>query len=467
LHTLSAAFTTQLFMAIIRSISGLRATTDELTKELIESYAHAFGTYIPHGPIVIGRDGRPSGAWMEEVIIDTLLQQGHDIIQLGIAPTPTVQLETEHSHAMGGISITASHNPSQWNGMKFLNADGVFLNATENQEFWSILDSGKILGNPSTHGTLIMLNDAVQRHVENVMIALQKMNISIPDHAITAVVDAVNASGSRYVPAMLDALQCTSIPLYCDQSGIFPHVPEPLSDNLGELMTAVKNTQADLGIAVDPDADRLVLIDELGEPIGEEKTIALCVKALLECSEPPIQYTSIALNLSTSIMSEKLAVQAGWDIHRTPVGEINVVESMKSHGSIIGGEGSGGVILPACHYGRDSLIGIALIIALMKQTQKTLSALAGELPRTTMIKGKIAWHGPARELFEKIQRHFQDSCTEVRHDDGIWLKFAHGWMHIRTSNTEPILRYIVEQEQAYDAKAQVQILQELLHTQEG
>jgi len=452
-------------MAIIRSISGLRATTDELTKELIESYALAFGTYVPNGPIVIGRDSRPSGAWMEEVIIDTLLRQGHDIIALGIAPTPTVQLETEHSDAMGGISITASHNPSQWNGMKFLNADGVFLNASENQEFWSILDTEVLSGNLSEHGSLIMLHDAVQRHVENVMKALHTINIEIHDHSITAVVDAVNASGSRYVPAMLDALHCTSIPLYCDQSGIFPHVPEPLSENLGGLMSAVKSNHADLGIAVDPDADRLVLIDEQGEPIGEEKTIALCVKALLECSKPSLQHSSIALNLSTSIMSEKLAEQAGWNIHRTPVGEINVVEAMKIHGSVIGGEGSGGVILPACHYGRDSMIGIALIIALMKKTRKTLSALARELPSTTMIKGKIPWNGSSKEVFESIERHFQDACIEIRHDDGVWLRFAHGWIHIRTSNTEPILRYIVEQEQASVAEAQVQVLQDLLQLQ--
>lgn len=454
-------------MAIIRSISGLRATTDQLTKELIESYAHAFGTYIPEGPIVIGRDGRPSGAWMEEVIIDTLLRQGHDIISLGIAPTPTVQLETEHSNAMGGISITASHNPSQWNGMKFLNAHGVFLNASENQAFWSILDGGPVFGKPSSEGSLIQMQDVVQRHTEQVLKALYQIGISIPQYSITAVVDAVNASGSKYVPAMLDKLSCTSIPLHCDESGVFPHMPEPLAEHLAGLMQAVKDHHADLGIAVDPDADRLVLIDELGEPIGEEKTIALCVKALLECSLPSMHQSSIALNLSTSIMSEILALHAGWNVYRTPVGEINVVESMKAHGCIIGGEGSGGVIVPACHYGRDSLIGIALIISLMKHTQKTLSTLAAELPITTMIKGKISWSGPSHGLFQSIENHFQDACIEVRHDDGIWLRFDHGWMHIRTSNTEPILRYIVEQEHAADAEAYVQILQELLKTHEA
>ncbi|MFM7157492.1 MAG: phosphoglucosamine mutase [Bacteroidota bacterium] len=449
-------------MAIIRSISGLRATTDELTKELVQSYAAAFATYVPTGPIVIGRDGRPSGSWMEEVIIETLLKHGHDVISLGIAPTPTVQLETEHSLAVGGISITASHNPSEWNGMKFLHAGGVFLNGVENREFWSILDGASHQNDSGTVGILTCLENVEQRHISHVFQSLHQLGIDSSEHVLTAVVDAVNASGSTYVPALLQAMNCNGISLFCDQTGVFPHTPEPISENLGDLMNAVKHNKADVGIAVDPDADRLVLIDELGNPIGEEKTIALCVKAIIEIASPKIVHGDLAVNLSTSLMSEIIARNAGWNVHRTPVGEINVVEAMKTNACIIGGEGSGGVILPSCHYGRDSLVGIALILSLMKHTQKPLSVLSAELPSTTMIKGKMQWTGSAQEVFQSIEQYYQSSCHEIRHDDGLWLRFSEGWIHVRTSNTEPILRFIVEHTSKSEAEQQVGILTELL-----
>ena len=432
-------------MACIRSISGLRVTTDELTHELIASYAKAFASYLPDGPIVIGRDGRPSGVWMEEVIIETLLSCGRNVISLGIAPTPTIQLETEHSDACGGISITASHNPSEWNGMKFLNAGGVFLNADENREFWKILENDR-LDEQNGNGHATIIEDPKQKHIEQIHTALRNLGIEIPhtSKSIVCVIDAVNASGSTFVPALLESLDCESIALYCEGTGIFPHTPEPLAEYLSDLMSAVSMHSADIGIAVDPDADRLVLIDEMGHAIGEEKTLALCTMAILECADLRETNYSIAINMSTSNMSETLAESHGWTVHRTPVGEINVVQAMKQFNCIIGGEGSGGVILPACHYGRDSLIGIALIIALMKKTGKSLSALAELLPKTSMIKGKMPWSGSADEIFQRIERHFAGTFLEIRKDDGIWLRFTDGWMHIRMSNTEPILRYIVE-----------------------
>ena len=446
-------------MACIRSISGLRVTTDELTHELIASYARAFASYLPDGPIVIGRDGRPSGQWMEEIIIETLLSCGRDVISLGISPTPTIQLETEYSDASGGISITASHNPSEWNGMKFLNAGGVFLNAEENQEFWSHLDKeDKSEHIQSGHCTIVHMPE--QKHIEQIHAALRSLGIDIPHtiNPIICVIDAVNASGSRFVPALLESLDCESIALHCDGTGIFPHTPEPLAENLSDLMSAVQKHSADIGIAVDPDADRLVLIDETGKAIGEEKTLALCLMAILECADVRGKDYSIAINLSTSSMSETLAEAHGWKVHRTPVGEINVVQAMKQFHSIIGGEGSGGVIIPACHYGRDSLIGIALIIALMKQTGTSLSALADLLPKTSMIKGKMAWSGSADEIFQRIERHFAEAILEIRKDDGIWMRFSDGWMHIRMSNTEPILRYIVETSDEHEAHNHVQSL---------
>jgi phosphomannomutase len=432
-------------MACIRSISGLRVTNDELTQELIASYSRAFAAYLPPGPIVIGRDGRPSGVWMEEVIIATLTAFGRDVISLGIAPTPTVQLETEHSNAVGGISITASHNPIEWNGMKFLNSGGVFLNAEENREFWNYLDGNDIEGNINP-GNCTIVEHPSEQHIAKIHASLLALGIELPHvkKPILAVVDAVNASGSIFVPALLESLDCECIPLYCDNTGEFPHTPEPLTEHLTELMSAVSQYSAQLGIAVDPDADRLVLIDEKGNAIGEEKTIALCTMAILECADLKQDSHSIAINMSTSSMSEILAKNNGWKVYRTPVGEINVVQAMKEHDCIIGGEGSGGVILPACHYGRDSLVGISLIIALMKKTGKTLSTLADMLPKTYMIKGKMPWSGSADEIFQRIERHFAGAIIEIRKDDGIWMQFSDGWMHVRMSNTEPIMRYIIE-----------------------
>jgi phosphomannomutase len=432
-------------MACIRSISGLRVTNDELTQELIASYSKAFAAYLPPGPIVIGRDGRPSGVWMEEVIIATLTAFGRDVISLGIAPTPTVQLETEHSNAIGGISITASHNPIEWNGMKFLNSGGVFLNAEENREFWNYLDGNDIEGNINP-GNCTIVEHPSEQHIAKIHASLLALGIELPHvkKPILAVVDAVNASGSIFVPALLESLDCECIPLYCDNTGEFPHTPEPLTEHLTELMSTVSQYSAQLGIAVDPDADRLVLIDEKGNAIGEEKTIALCTMAILECADLKEDSHSIAINMSTSSMSEILAKNNGWKVYRTPVGEINVVQAMKEHDCIIGGEGSGGVILPACHYGRDSLVGISLIIALMKKTGKTLSTLADMLPKTYMIKGKMPWSGSADEIFQRIERHFAGAIIEIRKDDGIWMQFSDGWMHVRMSNTEPIMRYIIE-----------------------
>ena len=432
-------------MACIRSISGLRVTNDELTQELIASYSKAFAAYLPPGPIVIGRDGRPSGVWMEEVIIATLTAFGRDVISLGIAPTPTVQLETEHSNAIGGISITASHNPIEWNGMKFLNSGGVFLNAEENREFWNYLDGNDIEGNINP-GNCTIVEHPSEQHIAKIHASLLALGIELPHvkKPILAVVDAVNASGSIFVPALLESLDCECIPLYCDNTGEFPHTPEPLTEHLTELMSTVSQYSAQLGIAVDPDADRLVLIDEKGNAIGEEKTIALCTMAILECADLKEDSHSIAINMSTSSMSEILAKNNGWKVYRTPVGEINVVQAMKEHDCIIGGEGSGGVILPACHYGRDSLVGISLIIALMKKTGKTLSTLADMLPKTYMIKGKMPWSGSADEIFQRIERQFASTIIEIRKDDGIWMQFSDGWMHVRMSNTEPIMRYIIE-----------------------
>ena len=442
-------------MAFIRSISGLRATLGTgLQPEIISRYAAAFAQYCPEGPIVIGRDGRPSGQWIEHIIIGTLQACGRDILLLGIAPTPTVQLQTEHSSAAGGISITASHNPQEWNGLKFLGSDGVFLDEQQNRDFWSIVDN--FPHDSSEHiipGTIYPIDNAVDYHCNSVISSIESITKQsfASGKQFKVVVDAVHASGSMYIPRLLELLGCEVIPLFCDNSGIFPHIPEPIPQNLYQLSQAVPKHQADFGIAIDPDADRLVLIDEHGIPIGEEKTIALSVKSLLSFVD--INNThSVVVNLSTSKITDIISEEYKAKTFRSPVGEINVVKAMKLHNAIIGGEGSGGVILPSCHYGRDSLVGIALIIALLRFEHSTMSMISDSLPKRYIAKGKSNWDRDPQLLYKKIADTLGDQAHNIRYDDGIWMDLGLSWIHVRISNTEPIVRFIAESDSERNAE---------------
>ncbi len=429
-------------MSFIRSISGIRATLgDGLIPDLIAKYAAGFANYLPEGQIIIGRDGRPSGIWMEHLVAGTLAACGREVTIIGAVPTPTVQLTVEKSDAAGGISITASHNPQEWNGLKFLNGNGVFLNKEENLEFWNHIDKNKLLYSLNPSETKITYDlKAVDRHIISVINILEDIKI-IRKKNYFAVVDAVNASGSIAVPELLNALGCRINCLHCDASGIFPHTPEPVPDNLTELAKTVKSVSAHIGIAVDPDADRLVLIDEKGNSIGEEKTIALAVKSVLS-SEEVGDEPNVVVNYSTSRMVDDVCEEFGAKLYRSPVGEINVVEKMKQTEAVIGGEGSGGVIYPECHYGRDSLVGIALIMKLMAESDKTLTQLSAEFTDYKMIKLKREFHGDIRETSDKIENEFpRDSITR---DDGIKIDLEEGWVQLRTSNTEPIVRIIAE-----------------------
>jgi len=437
-------------MPLIRSISGLRATVDDsLTAELISDYMSALNTYLPAGPIVVGRDGRPSGIWIEKVISEKLSDFGREVRILGVVPTPTVQLMVEKSDAVSGIAITASHNPAQWNGMKFINQFGVFFDAEENAKLWKILDSKSfddtIAQNP---GLIKTIDKASEIHINNILNLPIFVNTPLIDkiksRKLKIVVDAVNASGSKFVPKLLKYFGVDVIELYCDSTGLFPHTPEPLPENLTALAQAVINHKADLGIAVDPDADRLVLIDNNGSPIGEEKTIVLAAATVLSSNEfldnkyKPI----VVVNHSTTRLVEDLASQFEAKVIRSSVGEINVVGKMKASNAVIGGEGSGGVILPHSHYGRDSLVGIALVLALLAKKEKTLSEINDELPRYEMIKNKTPFSGDKKILYDAIKKSFSNS--NINEEDGLKIEFDKSWLQIRTSNTEPIIRIISE-----------------------
>ncbi len=429
-------------MACIRSISGLRATLGtDLTPALVARYATAFATMLPPGPIVVGRDGRPSGIWIESVVIGALQACGRTVRVAGMVPTPTVQLLTEHSDAAGGLIITASHNPEAWNGLKFLGSDGVFLNASANAVLWDHLDRDHYdLRSNQQHGQLVRLDSAVADHLDRVLKlpAVAAAPLATGDRVV---VDAVNASGSVIIPSLLRRMGYDVVELACDGSGVFPHVPEPLPENLTSLSEAVMANEASMGIAVDPDADRLVLIDHHGQPIGEECTVALAAAAVYHAG---VRGPAV-VNFSTSRMIDAVAQRCGQIVHRAPVGEINVVERMRQVDAVIGGEGSGGVIDPACHMGRDSVVALACITAYLRSQGYSLRDAVNELPKLHMIKHKVALQDgtSVATTLHRLESALP-AGAEMDRSDGLYASWPDRWLHVRGSNTEPILRIIVE-----------------------
>lgn len=435
-------------MSIIRSISGLRATyPDDLTEELVVKYCYAFDKICPNGKIVIGRDGRPSGKRIEEVVCDTFQKIGRDVMLIGVVPTPTVQLMAEkNADIAGGIAITASHNPSQWNGLKFINTLGTFIDAKENAKLWHQVDTFQNLDLSSTKGKVETSETALAEHIKiikDIPLFDNEVVEKIKKRNYKVVVDAVNASGSVVVPQMLRDFNCEVIELYCNGTGEFPHTPEPLPVNLTDLAKAVKEHKADFGVAVDPDADRLVLIDENGEPIGEERTICVAVSAVLRNYAKLSGYANaLTVNLSTTMLAEKIGKQYGASCTYSPVGEINVVNKMKATKAVIGGEGSGGVILPACHYGRDSMVGIALLLIFLAQEDLSLSQAVAKFPKFEMLKTKMPFSGDINQMVDKIKQLFPSEKIDLQ--DGVKVIAEDYWVQLRKSNTEPIIRIIAE-----------------------
>lgn len=449
-------------MALIRSISGLRATLgNDLTPQLATNYSCGFASLLDNGKIIIGYDGRPSGKWISRAVSAALSACGREVLSAGIVPTPTIQLAVEKSDAAGGIVITASHNPMQWNGLKFLGPDGVFLNADQNKQLFEIVDSKNFIFSEDNFGNIIDFPNAIDQHIDSIFdISFINQDIveKIKEMNIHAAVDAVNASGSIAIPRLIEKFGARISKLYCDESGIFPHTPEPLPENLLDLANYVKLNSCDIGIAVDPDADRLVLIDETGSPIGEERTIALAIMAAFKLGN--ISARNAVVNHSTSRMSDDAAEMYGSKVLRSAVGEINVVEKMKQTDAFIGGEGSGGVILPECHYGRDSLVGTALILSLMADTGLKLSELSQKLPEYSMIKTKTPFDGDLAPIIPKFEQAFQD--CEINKDDGVKFIFDKKWLQIRASNTEPIVRIIAEAPDKADSQKLIDIAKNIL-----
>ena len=437
-------------MALMVSISGIRGVVGEtLTPETIVKYASAYAEFCDRGHIVIGRDGRITGRNVLDIVVSTLRQMGSNVTDLGICPTPTVALAVEKLNAAGGISITASHNPMMWNGLKFFAPSGLFLDADENRKFWDIAEQSAIYVPWDKQGTYKLHEAFLDEHIRQVLSISYIDTGKIRARKFKVVLDCVNSAGGIIVPRLLEKLGCEVIPLFCEVTGIFGHTPEPIPENLTALCSKVREVHADIGIAVDPDVDRLVLINEKGEPFVEEYTIATCVKFILgkcisQTIHPHPESLKVVVNLSTTRAVEDIAKHYHVITLRTPVGEINVAKKMKEVGAIIGGEGSGGVILPLVHTGRDALVGIGLVLQCLMEFGGTMSELKAALPQYLITKGKIELGNlNADAILKRLQNKFS-SAGIINTDDGLKIDFPEAWVHLRKSNTEPIIRIIAE-----------------------
>jgi phosphomannomutase len=448
-------------MTLIRSISGIRGTIggvpgQALTPPDVVRYAAAFGTFIRQRSgvarpcIVVGRDARPSGPLVFDLVAATLCGLGIDVLDLGLAATPTVELAVPGEAAHGGIILTASHNPREWNALKLLNARGEFISAADGAEVLRLAEEEAFdFAQVDDLGTIATRGDWTRRHIEAIL-ALDLVDAAAIARAdLRVAVDAVNSVGGEAVPALLSALGVVQVvEVNCVPDGRFAHNPEPLPQHLTELSDAVVRHQCHLGISVDPDVDRLALVCEDGSFFGEEYTLVACADHVL--AHRPGDTVS---NLSSTRALDDVAARHGCRRHASAVGEVNVVETMKAVGAPIGGEGNGGVILSELHYGRDALAGIALFLTLLARSGKTCSELRRSYPDYFISKNKIDLKPgmDVQGLVDAMQaRHAAQPHSTV---DGLRIEFGNTWVHLRRSNTEPIVRVYAEAPSPHEADA--------------
>ncbi|SKB89274.1 phosphomannomutase [Parapedobacter luteus] len=437
-------------MTLIKSISGIRGTIggkpgEAFTPIDIVKFTAAFGKFIQlrtgNSRIVIGRDARISGDMVRNLVVGTLQSIGVDVVDLGLSTTPTVEVAVPGEGAGGGIILTASHNPIEWNALKLLNEKGEFINDAEGQQVLKIAESLDVdFADVRRLGSVMHRDDYLQRHIDQVL-ALPLVDADVIRQAgFKIAVDAVNSTGGIAVPALLKALGVDTVyKIHCEPNGDFPHNPEPLAENLTDLAALVVDTGADLGIAVDPDVDRLCFMMENGELFGEEYT-------LVAVSDYVLQHTPghTVSNLSSTRALRDITVNRGAQYHGAAVGEVNVVTKMKEVGAVIGGEGNGGVIYPALHYGRDALVGIALFLTHLAKSGRRISELRAAYPQYYMSKNKIVLT-PGLDV-DNLLAAMQQRYRDVPHStiDGLKIDFENEWVHLRKSNTEPIIRIYSE-----------------------
>jgi len=427
----------------MRSVSGLRGIVGaDLVPAVVTRYAEAFGSFVAGRggrEVALARDSRQSGPAFAAAAADGLTAAGVDVVDLGMVPTPTAQLAVELQQLGGGIVVTASHNPVEWNALKFVGAGGRFLTRADAEAFFALVD-GK--GGPRTPtgrvGKRRRDADAVGRHLGRVL-GLPWLDLpGIRSRRFRVALDCVRGAGATIMPALLEALGCEVRAINLEPDGRFPREPEPIPEHLGELGALVREARADLGIAVDPDVDRLALVDETGRPVGEDYTLALAVRAVLAQGLGPV-----VTNLSTSLVVDDAAREFGVAVERAPVGEANVVERMAASKAVIGGEGNGGVILPEVHLGRDAPVAATLAFALLASRGATLSALVNSWPRYTIVKAKIPRPpGSLEPAYGRLARAMPGAAEDRQ--DGLRLSLADRWVHVRPSGTEPVVRIIAE-----------------------
>jgi phosphomannomutase len=440
--------------------SGIRGIVyDGLTPDLTCRLASSLVSILGRGKYVLGRDTRPSGEIIENAVAAGLRGAGGDVVNVGICPTPTIQLAVEHHGARGGIAVTASHNPAEWNALKLISGAGTFLTKEEVDRVVALSRTAEIgYAAHDTAGTLVFDADACERHASAVL-ALDCVDPeSIRKSGFKVAIDCVNGAGSVMAPDLLDRLGCEVRILDCEPSGDFRRVPEPLAENLTGLSDLVRREGADIGFALDPDGDRLAVVDENGSPVGEEYTLVICADAVLERVKGPV-----VTNLSTTRAVGDVAASHGVEFFRTPIGEINVVTCMKEVGSPIGGEGNGGVILPALHYGRDAMVGIALVLQVLSGHGRPVSGLLAKYPEYAIFKKKVSLEGgfDLESLKSILKQEFPDGT--FNYDDGIRVDLDRGWLHVRKSGTEPVMRLISETGSLEDARGLVQRVLERLN----
>lgn len=440
-------------MSLIASISGIRGTigggiNDGINPINIATFTSAFATFIKRTTplkskkIVVGRDGRISGKMIEQIVVGTLEAFGFEVILLGYATTPTTEIAVVHENADGGIIITASHNPKHWNALKLLNHKGEFISASDGETLMSLVESKEFDFAKTEELGYTVRKDYTQQHIADIL-SLSAVDVdAIKAANLTVAVDCINSVGAVIIPELLKSLGVKKVHLLNDNiTGDFAHTAEPLPENLTELSSLVKDKRSDVGFAVDPDVDRLAIICEDGNSFGEENTLIAIADYLLEGTS---NKTTVS-NLSSSRGLRDITVKHKGEYFTAKVGEVNVVEKMKSVGALIGGEGNGGIIYPEAHYGRDALVGIALYLTLLAKKKVTPSQLLQRLPKYTMGKKKLdlSTDFDIDAALQKVMTTFQGQA-EISTEDGVKLDFPEGWVHLRKSNTEPIVRIYSE-----------------------
>lgn len=430
----------------MKSISGIRGVVgDSFTPDLITKVGMAYAKHIGGGKVIVGRDSRITGHQIAQCFESVLSLCGCQVIDIGVVPTPTVQIMVEHTMARGGVVISASHNPIQWNAFKLINKSGSFFGPDEMNAFLKLADAITPFGVQWNHIKPVMYDSsAANIHIKKVFDVIDVAKIK--KKKFTVVLDSVNGAGSLITQQLLKKLGCKVVPIHCDmRTGTFPRGAEPVAKNLKTLSQAIKKHKADIGFAQDPDADRLSIVNEKGNPIGEELTVILAAMRCLQKKKGPV-----VVNMSTTKAIEDVAAQFGAPVYRSKVGEIHVVEAMKKYTAVIGGEGNGGVIAPEVHYGRDSLVGIAYCLELMAHHNKPISQIVASLPKYYMHKDTMNIDSgfDTVTIAQRIQEQYAGEVINIL--DGIRIDFVKhdafkgGWVHLRPSNTEPIFRIIAE-----------------------